>query len=154
MAEWKICRAPDVLRTTLGSCVGIVLYSQQKKAGGLAHILLGEAPTGKIVNRGKYAKPAIEGLVAEICKELNAVPGDFSARIFGGASMFESIHSSFLQNIGNENVRVAKETLTALNIPVVFEDTGGSAGRTISVYMDDGRIHLRVNGKERFVYKV
>jgi chemotaxis protein CheD len=154
VAEWKVCRSPDALRTTLGSCVGIVLYSSVKKGGGLSHILLGEAPSGKIINRGKYARPAIEGLVAELCRDLNAVATDFTARIFGGASMFESINSSFLQHIGDENVRVAKETLTRLNIPIIFEDTGGSAGRTITVYMDDGRVHIRANGKERFVYKV
>lgn len=154
VAEWKSAKDPAVLRTTLGSCVGIVLYAQKKKAGGLAHILLGEAPSGKIVNRGKYARPAIEGLVTELKKEFNVEPEDMTARLFGGASMFESIHSSFLQNIGMENVKAARETLERLKIPVTFEDVGGSAGRTISIYLEDGKVLLRMNGKEKFIYKV
>ncbi len=153
MAEWKVARSPHALRTTLGSCVGIVLYSSSHKTGGLAHILLGEAPTGKIINRGKYAKPAIEGLTAELNKagvETDAL----SARLFGGASMFETGDSSFLHNIGMENVRIARETLQRLNIPVSVEEVGGNAGRTISLFLEDGRILLRSNGKERYIYKV
>lgn len=154
VAEWKVAKDPATLRTTLGSCVGIVLYHQKRKVGGLAHILLGEAPTGKIINRGKYARPAIEGLVAEMKKEFDVEPDTMTARLFGGASMFESIHSSFLQNIGMENVRVAKETLEKLKIPVTLEEVGGSYGRTITVYLEDGKVLLRMNGKEKFIYKL
>jgi chemotaxis protein CheD len=153
VAEWKIAKNPDALRTTLGSCVGIVLFSEQKKIGGLAHVLLSEPPPGKINNRAKYARSAIEGLLAEFKKSgLNT--SDLTARIFGGASMFDSIQSSFLQNIGMENVRVTKETLQQHGVPITLEETGGTAGRTITVFMDDGRVLLRANGKEKFFYKV
>lgn len=154
MAEFKAASGDESLRTTLGSCVGIVLYDPKKKIGGLAHILLGEAPSGKIINRGKYARPAIESLVTEIRKEYGSQPTEMTARLFGGASMFESLNSSFLQNIGLENVRVAKETLEKLGVPVTVEDVGGTSGRTITFYLDDGRILLRTNGKEKYLYKV
>ncbi len=153
VAEWKIGGTPDALRTTLGSCVGIVLYSAKHRVGGLSHVLLGEAPGGKIINRGKYARPAVESLFTEICKAHAVQASDLTARIFGGASMFESIHSAFLQNIGTENVRVARETLNALKVPVILEDVGGSAGRTITFFLDDGRVLMRANGKEKYIYK-
>jgi chemotaxis protein CheD len=153
VAEWKTASNPDALRTTLGSCVGIILYSSKKKAGGLAHILLGEAPGGKIVKRGKYARPAIESLFSELARKYELSAGDLTARIFGGASMFETINSKFLQSIGVENVNVARETLNELKIPVIAEEVGGTAGRTVTLFLDDGRVLLRSNGKEKFLYK-
>ncbi|MBI3394908.1 MAG: chemotaxis protein CheD [Spirochaetia bacterium] len=126
VAEWKTADEPDALWTTLGSCVGIVLYSTKKKTGGLAHVLLGESPSGKIVHRGKYARPAVEGLAAEVEKR-GVARSELSARIFGGASMFDSVHSAFMNQIGSDNVQAVKSALSALGIPIIAEDTGGSS---------------------------
>ena len=151
VAEWNTAKTPNAIRTTLGSCVGIVLYNATLKIGGVAHILLAEPPPGKIINRGKYARTAIESLIQDL-KKIGCENG-LTARIFGGASMFDSFHSSFLQNIGGDNVKAARDVLSKFNIPVIAEDVGGSVGRAITIYMDDGRILLRSNGKERYIYK-
>ena len=152
VAEWHTARSPDALRTTLGSCVGIVLYDINAKIGGVAHVLLSEPPTGKIVNKGKYAKTAIEALIKDLQKQ--GTDNSYKARIFGGASMFDSFHSSFLNDIGEKNVTAVKKVLNEQNIPLIVEEVGGNAGRSITVYMDDGRILLRENGKEKYIYKV
>lgn len=132
--------------------MGVVLYSEKHKKGGLSHVLLGEAPAGKIVNKGKYARPSLLALAAEIEKE--GVPmADLRARIFGGASMFDSGQSSFIQQIGPTNVKAVKATLEELKIPLVMEDIAGTAGRTITLFLDDGRILLRSSGKEKYIYK-
>ena len=64
VAEWKAAKSPDAIRTTLGSCVGIVLYSAKKKVGGLSHVLLADPPAGRIVQRGKYARTAVDMLLS------------------------------------------------------------------------------------------
>jgi len=153
VAEWKIAKKPDALRTTLGSCVGVALYAEKQQLGGLAHVLLGQAPPGKIVNKGKFARPAALALYAELEREGVRAP-DLTARIFGGASMFEAQNSSFLQQIGSSNVSAVRAVLEELGIPVTVEETGGSAGRTITFFLDDGRILLRSNGKEKYIYKI
>ncbi|MCB1322500.1 MAG: chemotaxis protein CheD [Leptospiraceae bacterium] len=152
VAEWKLGRSPDALRTTLGSCVGVVLYSEKHHAGGIAHVLLAEAPQGKIVKKGKYARPAIMSLVQDLTGD-GIEAESLSARIFGGASMFSTGTQSFIQNIGGENIRAVKKTLAELKIPITLEESGGAQGRTITVFMDDGRILLRSNGKEKYIYK-
>tara|TARA_Y100001972_G_scaffold103158_1_gene129190 strand:+ start:8371 stop:8847 length:477 start_codon:yes stop_codon:yes gene_type:complete len=152
VAEWKATKSPDAIRTTLGSCVGIVLYSAKKKLGGVSHILLADPPSGRIIQRGKYARTAIDMLLADIQK-LGAEPADLSARIFGGASMFDAMNSTFFNNIGQSNVAATRETLEARKIPIVEEDVGGNLGRTITLYLDDGRVLLRANGQERYLYK-
>ena len=133
--------------------MGVVLFSEKKRQGGLCHVLLGEAPQGKIVNKGKYARPAILALVAEL--ERDGLKSDeLRARIFGGASMFETGQASFIQQIGAANTKAVKDTLAELKIPITVEDIGGHSGRTITVFLDDGRILLRSNGKEKYIYKL
>lgn len=153
VAEWKTAKNPDALRTTLGSCVGIVLYAKEKKIGGISHVLLAEPPAGKIVQRGKYARTAIDALIGDL-EKLDVKPSELSARVFGGASMFNAMNSSFFQNIGESNVAVAKDVLSKRNIPIIEEDTAGNAGRTVTLYLDDGRVLLRSAGQERYIYKV
>ncbi|MCE9600064.1 MAG: chemotaxis protein CheD [Spirochaetia bacterium] len=152
VAEWKTARASDGLRTTLGSCVGVALYSVEKKCGGIAHVLLAEAPSGKIVHRGKYARPAIDSLIEELGK-MDVKPGMLTARVFGGASMFESVHSTFLLNIGSDNIKAVKDAVAMHKIPVLAEDVGGHTGRTITLNMEDGSILMRAGTKEKYFYR-
>ncbi|MBE7413446.1 MAG: chemotaxis protein CheD [Leptospiraceae bacterium] len=155
IAEIKIGKSPDVLRTTLGSCIGVVLYEPVKKIGAISHIMLAKDPTGKdsLKTPGKYGETAlplvIKAMEGEGCKI-----GTFYARIFGGASMFKGINSNFLQNIGENNIQITKEILQSKNIPIIVEDIGGHDGRTISLYLDDGRILLKKGGVEKYLYKV
>ncbi len=152
VSEWKVAKSPLKLRTTLGSCVGIVLYDKTKKIGGLCHALLDEPPTGKIINRGKYARTAIEELIKEL--EKNGIQKkNLTAKIFGGASMFQNNSTNFFQNIGERNVKVSREVLKNHNIPILYEDVGGHNGRTITFFLEDGRVLLRSGTTEKYIYK-
>lgn len=155
IADIQSANAPNVLRTTLGSCIGVVFYSPSKMIGALAHIMLAKDPTTKDISKNprKYAETALPELVS-IMESQGCPIGDFSARIFGGASMFQSINSSFLQSIGEQNIEAARSFLQSRNIPIIVEDVGGKDGRTISVYLDDGRILLKKAGFEKYLYKV
>lgn len=145
VAEWKVAAAPRALRTTLGSCVGVVLYSARDRTGGLAHILLGEPPPGKIVHRGKYARTAVEGLANEL-ERMNVPRQNLKAALIGGASLFDSLHTPFLNQIGPGNVEASRAALQRLGIRVNREEVGGKTGRTITLFLEDGRIELRAGG--------
>jgi chemotaxis protein CheD len=141
----------DMLKTTLGSCVGIILYSIKHRTGGIAHILLGEPPQGKITHKGKYARTAIYTLLAEF-ESMGILSKSVKACLFGGATMFISKNGNTLQNIGIDNVRISKEVLAACNIPIFFEDTGGTKGRSVSLYVDEGKISYTTSGIENYIY--
>ncbi|MCB1142645.1 MAG: chemotaxis protein CheD [Leptospiraceae bacterium] len=155
ISDIMISKSPNILRTTLGSCIGIVFYQPDSKIGAISHIMLAKDPMGKdkVKNPGKYAETAIPKLIksfeSEGCKH-----GTYSARIFGGASMFKNISSQFLQNIGENNINIVKEILSEQRIPLIVEDTGGHEGRTITLFLDDGRILLKKAGMEKYLYKV
>ena len=144
-----------MIRTTLGSCLGIVLYDPELKVGGLAHIMLATDSTGKDqkIHPMKYGTTALPMLV-NMMKEAGSMPGAYSARIFGGASMFKGLTSSFLQNIGEGNINITREFLEKNKIPLVLEDVAGHDGRTITLYLDDGRVLLKKAGVEKYLYKV
>jgi len=156
IADIKIGTSPDeVLRTTLGSCIGIVLYNPDKKIGAISHIMLAKDPTGKDAEKNpmKYGETALP-LLLKMMEEKGCSIGTYSARIFGGASMFRGINSSFLQNIGEQNIEITKKFLNDKKIPILVEDVAGHDGRTISLYLDDGRILLKKSGSEKYLYKV
>lgn len=155
IAEIQVARTPHILRTTLGSCIGIVLYQPDIKLGAISHIMLARDPVGRdrLKNPGKYGETALP-LLVKMFEDEGAKPGTYSARIFGGASMFKNISSNFLQNIGENNISLVREYLQAQKIPVLVEDVGGHDGRTISLFLDDGRILLKKAGVEKYLYKV
>jgi chemotaxis protein CheD len=155
IADLKVGKSPEILRTTLGSCIGIVLYNPDKQVGAISHIMLAKDPTGKDIDKNpmKYGESALP-LLVKTMDEVGSPIGSFSARIFGGASMFKGINSNFLQNIGEQNILVVREFLQNNKIPLLVEDVGGHDGRTISLYLDDGRVLLKKSGSEKYLYKV
>jgi chemotaxis protein CheD len=155
IAEIQVAKSPGILRTTLGSCIGIVLYQPELRIGAISHIMLASDPIGrdKVKNPGKYGETALPMLISQFEDE-GAKPGTYSARIFGGASMFKNISSNFLQNIGENNISIVREILHKRRIPVIVEDVGGHDGRTISLFLEDGRILLKKAGVEKYLYKV
>ncbi|HMV80324.1 MAG TPA: chemotaxis protein CheD [Leptospiraceae bacterium] len=155
IAEIQVARNPGILRTTLGSCIGIVFYQPELKIGAISHIMLAKDVIGKdkAKNPGKYGETALPKLIQQF-EEEGCRPGTYSARIFGGASMFKNISSPFLQNIGENNIQIVREILSSRKIPIIAEDVGGHDGRTISLFLDDGRILMKKAGVEKFIYKV
>ena len=144
ISEYKILSSPGVLVTYgLGSCLGIVLYDAESKSGGMAHTLLPEPRPGMDTERKtKFVTTAIklmlEELIAQGCRQESLV-----AKLFGGANMFSGLQSPDKETIGQRNTRVAKETLVAIGIPLIAEDTGGSFGRTLEFDLNSGQVMVR-----------
>ena len=152
VAQIKIAHSPAILRTILGSCVGICIYDRIKKIGGLAHILLPtDTSTGKAIE--KFADTAVPFLVQQLLKE-GAKKEFLSAKIAGGASMFKFDASVSLGQIGERNIEESKKILQKLQIPVLEEDSGGNSGRVIDFFIIDGHLKIKAAGQEKIFYKV
>jgi chemotaxis protein CheD len=151
VAQIGISFNPDIMRTILGSCIGICIYDRIKKIGGMAHILLpNEIQKG---HPEKYADTAIPLLVESLLKK--GCQREFmSAKIAGGATMFRFKSNLMLGQIGERNISESKRTLEKIGIPLVAEDTGGNVGRVIDFFLEDGRLKIKASGEERILYKV
>jgi chemotaxis protein CheD len=51
-------------------------------------------------------------------------------------------------NIGERNIAAARAALAALRLRLVGEDVGGTKGRTVRLFVADGRLTVRVLGSE------
>lgn len=152
VAQVRRAATPAVLRTILGSCVGICIYDRMKKIGGMAHILLPAHPKDASTPE-KYADTAIPLLVQQLIKD-GARKEFLSAKIAGGASMFKFGSNTALGQIGERNIEQTKNELKKLGIPLLDEDVGGSTGRVIDFFLEDGRLLVKAAGVEKIYYKV
>lgn len=145
MAEWKTARAPDSLKTSgLGSCVAVIIYDPFMKMAGMGHVMLpsSEMDRSPSLKTGKYADTAIFSIV-EALRIAGANSSRFIAKLVGGAQMFGFKSSAHLPPIGTRNVEACLRGLKAYNIPVVLQETGGTNGRTVEFFCEDGTISIR-----------
>lgn len=142
MGEMSAAAAGEVLRTLLGSCVGLALHDREKKVGGLAHIVLPES-RGTEDRPGKYVNTAIPTLIEEIEK---LVKGDLTlrAKIAGGATMFSTDATA---SIGRQNINKCEEVLSRLGIPIVARHCGGEHGRRMSLDAASGNVVVEIAGQ-------
>jgi len=131
IADSGVASAPSVLRTILGSCVGICLLDPDNSVAGLSHIML-PSRNDKQGNPKKYADSAIPLLVEDM-EKAGAERKKIVAKIVGGATMFKLAENSLMSEIGRNNVKKVKEILEAMKIKIIAEDTGGDYGRTKSL---------------------
>ena len=147
MADLKVGKEPDILTTLgLGSCVGIALYDCTTKIGGLAHIMLPDSTQIKNnENKAKFADTAIDVLLQEMLN-VGARRNRLTAKIAGGAHMFEFKNMNDMMCIGARNIAAVLRGLEQKNIPVIAQDTGENYGRTIELDMQNGILRVKTIG--------
>lgn len=153
MADLKTCVSPNGITTLgLGSCVGIAICDPTTKIGGLAHIMLpdSKALKGAQQNVAKFADTGIVELVRQM-EKLGAKRARMTAKIAGGATMFNFQGTSKLGQVGERNVEATKAALQQLRIPIVAEDTGENFGRTVIFYPETGNYVIRAVGKPEYI---
>ena len=149
IADSAIVSSPDRLITMgLGSCIGIAIYDRVRKTAGLVHIMLPDSKQFKnVVNPLKYADSGIENLVNQMinkgCRKEN-----MTAKIAGGASMFNFPDKKIISDIGKRNSLAAIEVINKLSIPIIGQDIGGNKGRTMIFESEDGSVLIKSIGSD------
>ncbi len=143
VGAYHVARNPMVLSSIgLGSCVGITLFDQVRRVGGLAHAMLPLYEEGRDKgNPGKYADTGIYLMIDEL-GEMGGRKHALKAKLVGGAQMFSYLSSTTL-DVGGRNIRSARETLKREKIPIIAEEVGGKVGRTIAFNLTSGEIAIR-----------
>ena len=152
IAEAGVVNTPDSITTLgLGSCVGVTLYDEKRRIGGMVHVMLPstELARGENFNRSKFADSAIPDLLKKLVS-LGADHRRLKAKLAGGAQMFSlGGTGESLLKIGARNVEACRKALTELSIPILAEDTGGSWGRTVELFAETGLLEVRAIGKDK-----
>jgi chemotaxis protein CheD len=143
VADYAVAAEGVIATIGLGSCVAIALYDPTARVGGLAHILLPDESMSR--DRSNPAKfPAtILPVVLEEMRRLGASKRRVRAKIAGGASMFANLIANNSINIGERNVASVRAVLAGAKIPLVGEDVGSDHGRSVYLFLSDGRLEVR-----------
>lgn len=123
----------------LGSCVAVAVYDPETSVGGMAHVMLPQAPTAHVAEPGKYANTAIPALLAEI-ESRGGDRESVRAMIAGGSDMFGFGEAG--GTVGDRNVSEVKAALTARDIPIIDEHVGGMSSRTVTFDLESGTLSI------------
>jgi chemotaxis protein CheD len=148
MGQFDTVRSPDTLKTTLGSCVGLVLYDPHSDVFGMAHIMLPQSDGTPTTTPGKYANTAIAALIAKMGAS-ESVASRLRAKLAGGATMFSSLapaRDSDILKVGEKNTEVTLQLLKSLGILVLGTDLGGNQGRELTIDALSGKVWVRCIG--------
>jgi chemotaxis protein CheD len=138
----------DVVVTySLGSCVGVALFDPVAKVGGMVHCML---PLSKIDPQKAAAKPCMftdtgVTLLLQELFNLGATRGNMVVKVAGAASLLDE---KGLFRIGERNYTVLRKVLWKNNLLIAAEDVQGTASRTLSLHMKDGRTTIKSGGRE------
>ena len=147
MTKMHIGTPPEVLITTVGSCVALCLYDRRKKIGGMAHVVLPDSERFKKPSSPyKYADTAVPSLRSALVSR-GVSSKDLVAKIAGGANMFPKLNRSVL-NIGSENVDAIQKKIRQLDIRLIAKDVGGTKGRKIQFELSTGNVVVQKLGEE------
>jgi chemotaxis protein CheD len=139
IGEYRVGSFP-MMTIGLGSCIGLTLYDDHLKIGGMVHIMLPDS-AGRTDRPGKYADTAIPLLLEEL-GALGSRKRSLAAKMAGGACMFEYFGANL--NIGERNIQRVKSLLTSSQIKLISEDVGGKTGRSVTFLpQHDGRVSIR-----------
>jgi len=143
MGGLAVTMGEGVLRTLLGSCIGLALYDRRRKVGGLAHVVLPQS-RGQNEPPGKFMDTAIPALL----REMEALGGgtlEAKARIAGGANMFAT---SVTNTVGQQNIEACERLLREFGLPIVGRDCGGEKGRRMMLDVTTGAVTIEVVGAD------
>lgn len=133
--------APDMVRTVLGSCIGVALFDRVAKIGGLCHVILPDSEEGS-GDPGKFADTAVD-LLLHAMAEAGANRKRVSAKIAGGAAMFGEDAENTL---GRRNAAAVQKRLTHHAIRLAGSAVGGVKGRKMMLDPATGDVHVEIIG--------
>ena len=145
----------EKLKTTLGSCVSVILYPQKPEpllqACSMSHYLLPEPSNTREKEKrpmrfGSYLLPQqIQGM-----RRRGLPPEKLLAKISGGASILSHRVKSIITDIGLLNVKLARDILRQHGIRITGENTGGEIGRSIEFDPASQKLRVHIFGSDPF----
>lgn len=144
IGDLAVDKAGNTLTTLgLGSCVGLIFIDRFAKVGGMAHIMLPQAPAVvEMKHKAKYGNLAFEELL-KMMRQAGANPARMVAKMAGGAHMFSSAMDNDVMKVGQRNIEIVHRLLKENHIMLTAEDVGGTVGRTITLDCQSGDLLVR-----------
>jgi len=145
--ESHLVTEPVILRTVLGSCVGIAFLIPRLGVGALCHPMLPTCPPKVAQERNlaagrRYVDFAIHDLAVQF-DALGARPAEVRVKLFGGADVLAAMNESTRPTVGRLNSEAALKTLGDCGFEVVASSLGGNRGVNLKFNTESGEVLLR-----------
>ena len=153
IAEVKIGTTGDVLKATLGSCVGIAFIWKEKKLYGLAHCFLPEGDTMIYPIGARYVNQGIVSLMNLMKIKKEDIP-HIEVYIAGGGNMMNQIIKNKKVQVGRHNCDSTAKWLAFHGLKVKRSDLGHDCGVKIHVDCTTGEVDfIRLDDLQSFTLK-
>lgn len=149
ISDMRVSNNPNEILVTysLGSCVGLTLYDAVAGVGGLIHCMLPMAkidPEKARVRPFMFVDTGVSQLMTTLF-EMGAQRKNMVAKVAGAGSPLGR-EETF--RIGQRNYTILRKLLWKNSILIDAEDIGGAKARTMYLYMADGLVTVKSEGKE------
>lgn len=153
IGEMAVSNTPgQVIKTmSLGSCIGVIVYSPRVKAIGLLHVALPESRINlkrAAKKPGTFADTGIPLLLKKMKSLGVAGSNDIVIKLAGGANVMDNNNDLF--NIGKRNLGAVKKILRKYGMGPIAEDVGGRFARSVSIQVDTGEVIISSAGKGKW----
>ncbi len=135
--EMSVTSNNMLLSTLLGSCVSICLFNQRNGWAGMNHFLLPFNKSQNFDTPGRYGESSIKKMIDRLFA-IDKNPGNYTVSLYGGANVLSLPGGN--QNIGANNVQLAKKMLANYGLKVSHSDVEGKRGFNITFNTENGKI--------------
>jgi chemotaxis protein CheD len=145
--ESHLVTEPSVLRTVLGSCVGVAFWAPRLGAAALCHPMLPRVPDKTKSNMSltsgrRYVDFAIRDLAAQFDR-LGLRRNEVQVKLFGGGDVLLMVNDASRPTVGKLNYEMAIRVLRDEGFDVVASSLGGTSGLHIQFNSVTGEVLRR-----------
>ena len=145
--ESHLVSEPVILRTVLGSCVGIAFLIPRLGIAALCHPMLPQCPSKSPADRSvtagrRYVDFAIRDLAAQF-SSMGARPFEVLVKLFGGGDVLPAINPVSRATVGRLNCEAALRVLEEQGFEVLASSLGGTSGVNIKFNTSTGEVLLK-----------
>jgi chemotaxis protein CheD len=145
--ESHVASQPTIMRTVLGSCVGIVFRIPRLGIGALCHPMLPSYPvTGTAKLTTAVGRRYVDFTIRDLAQQfdsLGAQRGEIEVKLFGGGDVLLVVNPASRPTVGKMNCDAALKILRDEGFNVVASSLGGNCGLNIQFHTGTGEVLLK-----------
>lgn len=145
--ESRLVREPTMLRTLLGSCVGIAFRVPRLGVAALCHPMLPRTPAKMAASLSRSAgRRYVDFAICDLARqfdELGANRKEVEVKLFGGGDVLAMASNAKRPSVGRLNSEVAMKVLAEEGFAVTAHSLGGKRGVNIRFNTLTGEVLLQ-----------
>lgn len=145
--ESHLASEPTIIRTVLGSCVGITFWAPRLGIAALCHPMLPAFPEEQM---GRISLAAsrryVDFTIRDLARQfdlLGARRGEVQVKLFGGGDVLVVTNDASRPTVGKLNCEAAIRVLREEGFQVAASSLGGTSGINIQFNTSTGEVILR-----------